>query len=98
VEEDPYSLRPGAELPVRLLFDGAPLAGALVVGLAAAAPGERQAVRTDAGGRARLRLGRAGPWLLKAVHMVRAGDGAADADWESYWASTTFAVPAGEER
>ena len=31
-----------------------------------------------------------GMWLIKAVHMVPAATGSS-ADWESFWASLTFA-------
>ena len=43
-------------------------------------------------GRVRLRLPSHGRWLIKAVHMVPAGD-AAQADWQSLWASLTFEIP-----
>lgn len=86
-------------LPVRLYYDGRPLANALVgaLDLDAEPPtdGTHQApieVRTDAEGRARLRLPHGGRWLLAAVHLVRPSD-RASADWESFWASLTFAVP-----
>jgi hypothetical protein len=90
---DPTRLAPGAELAVRLRFRGEPLAGALVVALSPP-PRVRQAARSDAAGRVRFRLDRAGPWLVKAVHMVPAAGGEPAADWESHWASLTFAVPA----
>jgi hypothetical protein len=48
--------------------------------------------RTDGRGRATLKLDRPGFWLVKAVHMIPA-PADAGADWESFWASLTFAVP-----
>lgn len=89
-EKDPYSLAPGEALPVRLLYRGEPLDGALVIALAS--PGARVSART-AGGRAALVLDRPGLWLVKAVHMVPAPEGSG-ADWESLWASLTFDLPA----
>lgn len=89
-EKDPYSLKPGEALPVRLLYRGKPLDGALVVALAS--PDGKVSTRT-AGGRAALILDRPGPWLIKAVHMVPAPKGSG-ADWESLWASLTFDLPA----
>lgn len=106
-EADPYHLGApgsGAELPVRLLYRGEPLAGALVVALAAdtgAGAGDAggdasavQSVRSDHAGRAVFHLDHPGPWLVKAVHMIAAPPGSG-ADWESLWASLTFAVPSG---
>ena len=55
-------------------------------------PDARVTARTDAQGRARLRLDRPGVWLVKAVHMIPAPAGAG-ADWESFWASLTFERP-----
>lgn len=85
-EKDPYSLKPGEMLPVRLLYRGKPLDGALVVGMVS--PEAKISART-AGGRASLVLDRPGLWLVKAVHMVPAPEGSG-AEWESLWASLTF--------
>lgn len=92
----------GNELPVRVLYHGKPLAGALVRAwnyvAAGANPADRDSVpaafetRTDADGRATLRLGATGEWLLSTVHMLPCTD--PEADWESWWASLTFARPA----
>ena len=91
-ERDPYTLKPGEALPVRLLYHGKPLDGALVVGVASpGVSGARVSART-AGGRAALVLDRPGLWLVKAVHMVPAPEGSG-AEWESLWASLTFELP-----
>jgi len=91
-EKDPYTLRGGGELPVRLLYEGKPLAGALVVALQRGQPEAKVAVRSDAKGRVRLQLDHPGFWLVKAVHMIPAPPDAG-AEWESFWASLTFGVP-----
>ncbi|HEY0557816.1 MAG TPA: DUF4198 domain-containing protein [Thermoanaerobaculia bacterium] len=94
-EKDPYALAGGGELPVRLLYEGKPLAGALVMALQRGLPGApatKVTARTDGRGRATLKLDRPGFWLVKAVHMIPA-PADAGADWESFWASLTFAVP-----
>jgi uncharacterized GH25 family protein len=91
-EKDPYTLRGGGELPVRLLYEGKPLAGALVVALQRDQPEAKVAVRSDAKGRVRLNLDHPGFWLVKAVHMIPAPR-ETGADWESFWASLTFGVP-----
>lgn len=88
-ERAPGRLRRGEALPVRLLHEGRPLAGALVVAIPRDAPRQRIALRSDAQGRVKLPLDRAGHWLVKAVHMRPAPPGSG-ADWESLWASLTF--------
>jgi uncharacterized GH25 family protein len=85
-DSDPAASTP---LRVRLLFEGKPLAGALVSAIHRDDVSARVSVRSDAGGRATLALPKAGVWLIKSVQMVPAPDGA-DFDWESLWASLTF--------
>lgn len=94
-EANPYTLKGGGELPVRLYYGGKPLKGALVMALQKDRPEPKLSARSDAQGRVRLRLDRPGVWLVKAVHMVPAvsAGGEAGADWESFWASLTFEVP-----
>jgi len=91
-EKNPYALKAGDELPVRLLYEGKPLAGALVVALGLHQTDGRIAARTGKDGRARLRLPEGGFWLIKSVHMVPAPHDTG-VDWESLWASLTFDLP-----
>lgn len=104
-------------LPVRVLWQGRPLAGVQVrawtTTLAIESFGREThprfpgravptdaAVRdsvgwvaraiTDARGEASLPIDGAGEWLIAAVHMIPCPDRDA-ADWESWWASLTFA-------
>src|SRR5213593_2365909 len=88
-ERNPYAIPAGQDLPVRLMYENRPLAGALVVAMNRQNPSERQAARTDNDGRVRFRLRPGGMWLVKAVHMVPVPAGA-NAEWESFWASLTF--------
>ncbi|MFN7925963.1 MAG: DUF4198 domain-containing protein [Bryobacteraceae bacterium] len=88
-EKNPYLLRDGEELPVRLTHEGRPLAGALVIAMNQSAPAARVSARTDAEGRARLRISGRGMWMIKAVHLIPPPAGS-DADWASLWASLTF--------
>ncbi len=92
-ERNPYLMRDGDELPVQLLYRQRPLAGALVVAMSRARPGEARSARSDAEGRVRLKLDGIGLWMIKAVHMLPATD-ATVADWESLWASLTFELQA----
>ena len=81
-----------APLHGRVLFDGKPLAGALVVAMLRGDPATRLMARSDAHGTFSLNLPRAGVWLIKSVHMVRASY-FSDADWVSLWATLTFEAP-----
>jgi hypothetical protein len=88
-ERNPYALRVGQDLPVRLTYENLPLAGALVVAMNRSVPAERLAARTDREGRVRFRVPPGGMWLIKTVHMVPA-PAAANAEFVSFWASLTF--------
>ena len=88
-ERNPYAIRAGEDLPVRLTYQNHPLAGALVAAMNRLNPAEKLAARTDDDGRVRFRLRPGGMWLVKAVHMVQAPAGT-NAEWESFWASLTF--------
>ncbi|MEP6471861.1 MAG: DUF4198 domain-containing protein [Acidobacteriota bacterium] len=93
-EASPKKLPPnaGGSIPVRLLYEGKPLAEALVVAMNRDEPDKRLSARTDKAGRVVLALPRGGVWLVKAVHMVPA-PAESGADWESLWASLTFEAP-----
>jgi Domain of unknown function (DUF4198) len=95
-DANPYALGPGGVLSVRLLYEGKPLEGALVMALLRTAPESPEKHRSDASGRAVFTVSKPGDWLIKAVHMIPARPGK-DADWESFWASLTFRIgPPGE--
>jgi len=99
---------PGAspELGVRVLWNGRPLAGALVKAWrtpldpsgATRPVFERDSVavawqgRSDVAGRVTIPVHEPGEWLVSAVHMEQSTD-RHQADWESTWASLTFARP-----
>ena len=71
---------------MRVLFEGRPLRNALVTAIARD-DGRRISARTDDEGRVSLNVPRGGVWLVKATHLV----GGRDVEWESLWASVTFA-------
>ncbi len=95
-EKNPYQLAAGAELPLRLLYRGRPLAGSEVVALsfkhASKTAPDRIAGRTDREGRVALRLPEGGFWLVETVHMLEA-PAETGVNWESLWASLTFDLP-----
>jgi uncharacterized GH25 family protein len=92
-ETHPYLVAAGAELVFRVLFEGQPLKNGLVTARSRAEPKHTVAARTDAEGRVRLTLDRAGEWLVKCTHMIAAPEELSK-DWESLWASITFELPA----
>src|SRR3954454_1321472 len=91
-ERNPYTMRDGDELALRLLYQKRPIGRVQVVAISKADPAMKLTARTDAQGRVRFRLPHSGMWMIKAVHMIPAPAGA-KADWMSYWASLTFEVP-----
>lgn len=92
-DEDPTSRL--APFHGRVLYDGKPLADALVVALLRGQPSVHLQARSDSQGAITLPLPRPGIWLIKSVHMVRASFFASE-DWDSFWASLTFQVPEAE--
>ncbi|MEP6963505.1 MAG: DUF4198 domain-containing protein [Acidobacteriota bacterium] len=92
-ERNPYALKAGEELPVRLTWEGKPLANALVIAMNRQNPTEKIKLRTAADGRVKLPMTKGGMWLIKTVHMIPAAAGE-DAEWHSYWASLTFELGA----
>ena len=92
-ERNPYLPAADRDLPFRLTYFDAPLAGALVVAINTLDPSAQLSARSDTQGRVAFRLHAGGMWLIKAVHMVAAPSGT-DAQWLSYWASLTFAPTA----
>jgi uncharacterized GH25 family protein len=90
-QKDPYQLKSGDSLPVKLLVRGAPASG-LEVKAASATPAGNKIVtvgRTDAEGNISVPV-IAGRWRLHAIHMERAKD--TEVDWESYWGTLTFEI------
>ena len=76
----------------RVLFDGAPLAGALLVARSRHQRERTISERTQTDGTASLRLDDTGEWLIKAVHMQRAPADSGLTQWLSYWAALSFSV------
>jgi uncharacterized GH25 family protein len=88
-ETDPYRTH---ALRLRLLYEGKPLAGALVVVFNKAEPLAKLKARTDDNGRVEFTLPRSGIWLVTSVHMIPASF-FSGYDWQSLWASLTFERP-----
>lgn len=88
-EKDPTALRPGEDLPVRLLRGGQPLPS-FAVGLVRQGEAHGALKTTDAEGRATFRLDKAGRWLLRATDVRRSSK--PEADWESDFTTMTIEV------
>ncbi|BAV34863.1 hypothetical protein SCL_2586 [Sulfuricaulis limicola] len=88
-ETSPYRAR---TLRLRLLYQGKPLSGALVVAFNKAEPLAKLKARTDDNGRVEFSLPHSGVWLVTSVHMIPASFFSGH-DWESLWASLTFERP-----
>ncbi len=89
---DPTGLKAGQALKLRIVFDGKPLAGATVTAYSRVGKAVRtRSALTSAAGEASFTLD-SGPCLVRLVHMRRA-TGDREADWHSFWAALTFAVP-----
>jgi uncharacterized GH25 family protein len=93
-ERNPY-VRPRTErLPVRVLFEGRPLAGALVK----LTHLEQDAIplevhRTDASGRAVFQLPDSGSWLLNVI-WTKPLPASAEVDFDTIFSSLSFGFPA----
>ncbi len=74
------------------LVDGEPVPNQLVFAGGHGADGamDEASARTDASGHVRFRLGEAGRWYVRFIHMVRTDD--ADLDYESKWATLSFEI------
>lgn len=91
---NPYGLRNGATLRVRVLVDGKPVPNQFILyGGRTAAGGriEQRSTRSIADGTARIPLTSAGDWYVKFIHMARAAP-SDTVDYESKWATLTFGV------
>lgn len=92
-QRNPATMKPGEQLPIQVLLDGAPIKGVRVSsGCDQLAQGGYAAhTRTDADGRAEIELPIAGHWFVRA-HLIRRHPDANVANWESFWPSLTFRI------
>jgi uncharacterized GH25 family protein len=89
---NPFQLKVGDTLRVRVLFRGEPLADA---NLGWDHPGDGEppsgTVRTDSKGEALLPIARTGLMAIRLTHMTRPKTD--DYEWESFWSTLTFRIP-----
>ncbi len=92
--QNPYTLKIGATLDIRVLVDGKPVANQFVQYGGLSVSNGRVAqrnVRSDAAGLVHIPLDRTGTYYVKFISMVRL-TGDAEANHASKWGSLTFAV------
>ena len=92
--QNPYSLKAGATFRFRTLVDGQPAGNQYVQYGGRTANGgriEMRATRSNAEGIGEIRIGGPGTWYVKFINMTRL-TGDPEADYNSKWASLTFAV------
>jgi uncharacterized GH25 family protein len=92
--QNPYALKTGATLDIRVLVDGKPVANQFVQYGGLSVSNGRVAqrnVRSDAAGLVHIPLDRTGTYYVKFISMVRL-TGDAEANHASKWGSLTFAV------
>jgi len=88
---NPYKKQLNDSLSVKVVYQNQPIESLLLIALPKTESAKSQAIRTDRNGVATIRLDQTGPWLLKVVHIIKIKDD--KADWQSHWASLTFALP-----
>jgi uncharacterized GH25 family protein len=89
--KNPYTLKEGDRLDVRVLFEGNPLPEKEI---AWTYPGAKYefagSTFTDKSGMARIPLSKSGPYVIRTIHMEWVKKDSHE--WESFWASLTFEV------
>lgn len=88
-EKDPYRLRAGESLPVRVLLKGKPAASLRLMASAEGAAPQVIGI-TDGQGKLDVPVSR-GKWRLHTIAMERVSEEAIE--WESFWGTLTFEVP-----
>ena len=88
--QNPYQLSQGDKLEFQILYQGKPADDLLLIAFSKNHPERLQKFRTGADGLAHITLDDNGPWLVKAVKILRLQK--QKANWQSHWASLTFAL------
>ena len=91
-ERNPYELKPGEALGVRVLYRGQPISGLTLKVFNLKDTQSPRRVPLDKDGRAQIELPIKGEYLIHTVHVFEPEPGVA-AEWSSLWASLTFVRP-----
>lgn len=87
-QQNPYKKDINDQLDFQVLYQSKPEYDIMVIAFSKQHPEKIQRVRTDNKGIARITLDQAGPWLVKAVKIIKLEN--QKAEWQSHWASLTF--------
>ncbi len=89
--QNPYELKIGDKLPVKILFEGKPLADVVVRSWHKVdeTKTNQGRFRTNTQGIAAIELNAKGIWMISLVRMVETSD-KSQSDYQSYWGSLTF--------
>ena len=89
---NPLTMKVGSALNIQVLFEGQPLAGALVKAWHKKA-GQTLLIRstTSSAGKVSFNLPYRGAWMVSVVHMLPARD-TPEVDWDSLWGNLSFSV------
>lgn len=92
---NPYSVKAGSRLSVKVAFDGAPAAGLRVMATYDSFSKDHdvyaQTTQTNAEGVATFSIDKPGLWLIRSNRMLPL-EGDPKADWQSFWANCTFEI------
>lgn len=91
--ENPYTIKPGGELPVRALVRGVAAAGVTLLAGGRTSGGARltpQTVKTNESGEAIIQVPRRGQYYIKFISILKQVAG--DVDYASNWATLTFEI------
>jgi hypothetical protein len=89
--KDPFALKVGDTLPVRVLFRGEPLAGANLGWAHPEGDSPIGTVRTNAQGEALIPIAKTGLMTIRLTHMTRPKT--SEYEWESFWTTLTWTIP-----
>lgn len=92
LDSDPTLLAAGDSVGFQVVYEGQPTPGAVVRVMADGDEEARFTLKTDEKGRAQYTPESPGAWAIMTGWMQRRSD-RAQADWDSHWASLTFAIP-----
>ena len=91
-QQNPYALKLGQTISVLCLLEGKPIANQFVMAGWESRDGKMHELntRSNAKGIARIRLGGAGTWFIKFIHMTPITE--PNLNYESKWATLTFEI------
>lgn len=89
--QNPYKKNINDSLDIQVLYKNRPEHDILVIAFSKLKPEKIQRIRSNKQGKARITLNQPGPWMVKAVKIIRLEN--QKADWQSHWANLTFAMP-----